>query len=230
MLLGLLSTFQPLLWGQSGIIELLVTDTLILKPREVTLQFRAAAPELEQQLNDDVDYRSRNQLVESLLKESQQQLLNFLNQQKVAFQEAGRGVNLAGARDLAPFYEVSFKSVVALQAFMQLLEKEKLAEGNVSAVTYGFGEREEQQLLERLLKKANAKAAKLAQLAQVKLGAIVAIVEEPSGNPYSTGPTPEYFREEGARYDYNAVPPSDSQRSFTRVFAKSIRVKYAINP
>lgn len=162
--------FSTLGFSQDKFIEVLVKDTIVLKP----ISFEYA---IKSDIEFDFEELNRKNLNE-LIKESDKQVLNFLKNGNYKFEENQINLlfaSLAGSQPKS--YTVFIPDLASKEKFIVHIEKTGGLEYNLMSINYEQNDLTEEKIYSKLLEKAHKRVELLGRVKNLKIGEIIEISE-----------------------------------------------------
>lgn len=163
-------------FAQQGFIEIEVSDTITMKPKSMDYQVTINADTFIDYSTDDYDIDPDKLKVE--MDEKMMELSLFLSKKKYSFKElTGNKEPLYKPYYVDKGYLIHANNQAELDKIMADLKTLDYISGSVKNIDYGDESPYEEELLKRLVAKANKKAKLLATQTGLTLGKIIEIKE-----------------------------------------------------
>lgn len=212
----LLLFISPLGFSQDKFIEVLVKDTIVLKP----ISFEYA---IKSDIGFDFEEVNRKNRIE-LIKESDKKVLDFLKNGNYKFEENQINVlfaSLAGSQPKS--YTIFIPDLTSKDEFIENIEKTGGLEYNLMNTNYEQNELTEERIYSKLLEKADKRAELLGRVKNLKIGEIIEISETKASETMFSN-----FMEKLMLRGDSALDVTTTFLNENGVLRKSISVKYKV--
>ncbi|WP_111309166.1 hypothetical protein [Confluentibacter sediminis] len=212
----LLLFISTLGFSQEKFIEVLVKDTIVLKP--ISFEYT-----IKSDIGFDFEETNRKNRTD-LIKESDKKVLDFLNNGNYKFEEIQMNTLLAGLMASQPkSYTVFIPDLNSKERFIESIEKTGGLEYFLTNTNYEQNELTEERIYLKLLEKADQRAQLLGKVKNLKIGDIIEISETKASETVFSNFMGKLMERGDSALDVTTTFLNDNG-----VLRKSISVKYKV--
>ncbi|WP_420400269.1 hypothetical protein [Flagellimonas sp.] len=202
--------------SQEKFIEVLVKDTIVLKPKS-----------FEYLLKGDFVYdfgeESTKERTEKIMK-SNKRVLEFIKRNSLQFEENQINLVLAAFSGIQPIsYTVFVPNIIEKEIFLEKVEQTNGLDYSLIKTNYEQNESTEERIYKKLLEKADKRAERLGKIKNLKIGDLIEISETKASETVFSS-----FMEKLLESGDTALDVTTTFINDKGVLRKSISVKYSV--